>query len=38
MGKADAWFHGVLPPSRQWRLESLTTALRHLADTGLGWR
>jgi hypothetical protein len=35
-GKPDTWFHGVSPPSRQWRLESLTTALHHLADTGLG--
>jgi hypothetical protein len=36
MEKPDAWFHGMLPPSRQQRLESLTTAMRHLADTGLG--
>jgi hypothetical protein len=36
MGKPDAWFHGVSPPSWNQRLESLTTALRHLADTGLG--
>jgi hypothetical protein len=36
MGKPDAWFHGVSPPSRQQRLESLTTALHHLADTGFG--
>jgi hypothetical protein len=36
MGKTDAWRHDVSPPSRQRRLESLTTALRHLADTGLG--
>jgi hypothetical protein len=36
MGKTDAWFNGVSPPSRQRRLESLTTALRQLADTGLG--
>jgi hypothetical protein len=36
VGKPDAWFHGVSPPSRQRRQESLTTALRHLVDTGLG--
>jgi hypothetical protein len=36
MAKTDAWHHGVLPPSRQQRLESLTDALRHLADAGLG--
>jgi hypothetical protein len=36
MGKTDAWHHGVSPPSRQRRLESLTTAIRHLADTRLG--
>jgi hypothetical protein len=28
MGKPDAWFHDVSPPSQQRRLESLTTALR----------
>jgi hypothetical protein len=36
IGKTSAWHHGVLPPSRQWRLESLTSALRYLADTRLG--
>jgi hypothetical protein len=36
MGKPEAWFYDVSPPSRQRRLESLTTTLRHLADTGLG--
>jgi hypothetical protein len=36
MGKPDAWYHDVSPPSQQRRLESLTTALQHLADTGLG--
>jgi hypothetical protein len=36
MAKTDAWHHGVSPPSRQQRLESLTDALRHLADAGLG--
>jgi hypothetical protein len=34
--KIDAWHHSVLPPSRQQRLESLTTLLRSLADAGLG--
>jgi hypothetical protein len=36
MAKTDAWHHGVSPPARQQRLESLLTALRHLADDGLG--
>jgi hypothetical protein len=36
MVKTDAWHHGVSPPARQWRLESLTTAPRHIADAGLG--
>jgi hypothetical protein len=36
MAKTDAWHHGVSPSSRQQRLESLTTALRHLADARLG--
>jgi hypothetical protein len=36
MVKTDAWHHGMLPTSRQQRLESLTTALRRLVDTGLG--
>jgi hypothetical protein len=35
-GKPDAWFHCVLPPSQQRRLESLTNTLRLLADSGLG--
>jgi hypothetical protein len=34
MAKTDAWHHGVSPSSRQQRLESLTTALRRLADAG----
>jgi hypothetical protein len=34
--KIDAWHHGVSPPSRQERLESLTNALKSLADAGLG--
>jgi hypothetical protein len=36
MAKIDAWHHGVSPSARQRRLESLTTALRRLADAGLG--
>jgi hypothetical protein len=36
MAKTDVWHHSVSPPSRQQRLESLTDALRSLADTGLG--
>jgi hypothetical protein len=36
MGKTDTWFYGVSPPQRQRRVESLTTALRCLADRGLG--
>jgi hypothetical protein len=36
MAKTDAWHHGMSPPSRQQRLESLTTTLRSLADAGLG--
>jgi hypothetical protein len=36
MAKTDAWHHGVSPSSRQQRLESLTNALRSLADAGLG--
>jgi hypothetical protein len=36
MAKTDAWHHGVSPSSRQQRLELLTTALRSLADAGLG--
>jgi hypothetical protein len=36
MAKTDAWHHGVSPSSRQERLESLTNALRSLADARLG--
>jgi hypothetical protein len=36
MAKTDAWHHDVSPPSRQQRLESLTTALLSLADVRLG--
>jgi hypothetical protein len=36
MAKTDTWHHGMSPPMRQRRLESLTTMLRHLADAGLG--
>jgi hypothetical protein len=35
MEKTDAWHHGVSPASCQKRLESLTNALRSLADAGL---
>jgi hypothetical protein len=34
--KTDAWHHGVSPSSRQERLESLTSALKNLADARLG--
>jgi hypothetical protein len=34
--KTDTWHHGVSPPSCQQRLESLTDALRSLADAVLG--
>jgi hypothetical protein len=34
--KADSWFHGVFPHSHQARLDSLLTALKSLADAGLG--
>jgi hypothetical protein len=34
--KTDVWHHDVSPPSRQQRLESLTDALRSLANAGLG--
>jgi hypothetical protein len=34
--KPDAWVHDMSPPSRQRRLKSLTSALRQLADSGLG--
>jgi hypothetical protein len=36
MAKIDAWHHGLSPSSCQQRLESLTTALRSLADAGIG--
>jgi hypothetical protein len=36
MEKTDAWHHSVSPSSHQRRLESLTTALRRLADAGHG--
>jgi hypothetical protein len=34
--KADSWWHGVSPSSRQDQLESALQALKDLADTGLG--
>jgi hypothetical protein len=34
--KADSWFHGVSSHSHQARLDSLLTALKSLADAGLG--
>jgi hypothetical protein len=34
--KHDAWVQGVSPHARQRRLESLSSALRHLADSRLG--
>jgi hypothetical protein len=34
--KADSWFHYVSPHSHQARLDSLLTALKSLADAGLG--
>jgi hypothetical protein len=33
--KADSWWHGVSPSSRQDRLDSALKALRALADAGL---
>jgi hypothetical protein len=36
MAKTDAWHHVMSPSSRQQRLESLTSVLQSLADTGLG--
>jgi hypothetical protein len=36
IAKTDAWHHSVSPSSCQQRLESLTNALRSLADAGLG--
>jgi hypothetical protein len=35
--KHDAWVHGMSPPAWQRRLESLSSALRRLVDSGLGW-
>jgi hypothetical protein len=34
--RADSWYHGLSPSSRQERLESLLNALKSLADAGLG--
>jgi hypothetical protein len=34
--KADSWWYGLSPSSRQDRLESALLALKSLADTGLG--
>jgi hypothetical protein len=34
--KADSWYHGLSPSSRQDRLESALLALKGLADAGLG--
>jgi hypothetical protein len=34
--KADSWWHGVSPSSRQDRLESALHALKSLGDAGLG--
>jgi hypothetical protein len=34
--KADSWWPGVSPSSRQDRLESALQALKDLADAGLG--
>jgi hypothetical protein len=34
--KADSWHHGMSPSSHQARLDSLLTALKNLADAGLG--
>jgi hypothetical protein len=36
MEKSDSWHHGVSPSSHQARLDSLLTALKNLADAGLG--
>jgi hypothetical protein len=33
--KADSWWHGLSPPSRQDRLDSVLKALKALADGGL---
>jgi hypothetical protein len=34
--KADSWWHGVSPSSRQDRLESVLLMLKNVADVGLG--
>jgi hypothetical protein len=34
--KPDSWHHGVSPSLHQARLDSLLTALKNLADAGLG--
>jgi hypothetical protein len=34
--KADSWWHGVSPSSRQDRLQSALLTLKNLADAGLG--
>jgi hypothetical protein len=34
--KADSWWHGLSPSSRQDRLESALLVLKGLADAGLG--
>jgi hypothetical protein len=34
--KADSWWHGLSPSSRQDQLESALRALKSLADAGLG--
>jgi hypothetical protein len=34
--KADSWWHGMSPSSRQDRLDSALKALKALVDTGLG--
>jgi hypothetical protein len=34
--KADSWWHGLSPSSREDRLESALLALKSLADAGLG--
>jgi hypothetical protein len=36
MEKADSWHHVVSPSSHQARLDSFLTALKNLADAGLG--
>jgi hypothetical protein len=36
MAKTDTWHHSMSLPTRQQRLESLTTVLRRMEDAGLG--